>query len=71
MRGGDPLLDAYIAALVDFHNARNAFLSNWSADRASAKAGSRTKEEAFVVLARARDLYWEHVRQHGCRTPVI
>lgn len=65
------LLDAYMAALRAFHLARNSFLSNLSADHAAAAAGCDTKEEAFIALARRRELYWKHVRMHDCRRPVV
>ena len=65
------LLDAYMDAPRVFHTARNSFLSNLSADHAAAAAGCKTKEEAFLALACARDLYWKHVQMHECRRPVV
>jgi hypothetical protein len=64
------LLDAYMDALRAFHTTRNSFLSNLSADHAADAAGCKTGEQAFIALARTRELYWKHVQIHDCRRPV-
>ena len=53
------LLDAYIIAL-----------SNDDAARFHVRSGEMVAEQAAnvrKVLVAARDAYWEHVEQHGCR----
>jgi hypothetical protein len=60
------LLDAYTAELNRFHNRWPPFSSILPEDPRKPNA---SRESDRQNLRAARQAYWKHVDQHGCRKP--
>ena len=56
------MFDRYTAALTAFHTSRDVLL----ADHPKYAEVQRLRDRAFEVLLKARQLYWNHVAEHGC-----
>ena len=61
------LLDAYTHALRAFHTAQPVLAGMPLGDPEYNRARI-DREETYVLLVRARGVYWKHVQMHGCRT---
>jgi len=62
------LLTHYLSALSIYHKAALSVVV--LADSRKYNEALELKERAFQMLARAREGYWSHVEQHGCRRTV-
>jgi hypothetical protein len=62
------MLTHYLSALSIYHKA--ALSAVVLADSRKYNEVLELKERAFQMLARAREDYWDHVSQHGCRKTV-
>jgi hypothetical protein len=60
------MLDRYTAALTAFHASRDVLLAVLL-DHPQYPEVQHLRDRAFEVLLKARQLYWNHVAEHGCR----
>ena|SRR6516225_4994250 len=61
------LLTHYLSALSIYHKA--ALSAVVLADSRKYNEALELKERAFQMLDRAREDYWNHTAEHGCRKP--
>jgi hypothetical protein len=66
----EQLLDTYLAALNEFHDARLLSQAAMRCDDPGLPSSQTIELEAMARLAAARKQYWSHVAEHGCRLPV-
>jgi hypothetical protein len=63
------MLTHYVSALSIYHKA--ALSAVVLAESRKYNEALELKERAFQMLARAREDYWNHVSEHGCRKTVV
>ena len=61
------LLDVYTTTLGAFHTIQEPLLTGLKRGDPEYNRARIDRAEAWVLLARARGMYWKHVQMHGCR----
>ena len=64
------LLDLYIASLDDFHRAQETIFLAKNRPDSTFQRAIENKDIAYARLRRIREVYWGHVKAHGCRDPI-
>jgi hypothetical protein len=64
------MLDCCTAALAAYHKSQEVLLGGILPDHPRYLEVRRLKDRAFESLLRARKLYWNHVAEHKCGSPL-
>ena len=65
------MLDCYTAALAAYHKSQEELLAGMLPSDPRYSDARRIRERAFDLLVRARKVYWDHITDHKCRSPVF
>jgi hypothetical protein len=61
------LLDLYMAALTAFEKSQQPFVAGMLPDHPEYETARSLRQQSHGALLRARKLYRDHIKEHGCR----